>query len=280
MTARTHIKQGLMAFVLIASLGYAGHANALSASTAGQLLFKSDSDAVTLNGDMQMDVTHRLEEITASCSYPQTSRQDWKEKIFAPYGFQVRYETPKRITLHTYKSGAKGEVWEINEIMLPLEDDPAGSGVFVKTTDQKWTYLFKCDGKQMVDLVCKPELQKFYPEEGGLYQVACQNRVREIDQRDASLDLPSTDKNAEMAPAAGGSEICEPLEKAAGAARLLIPEALERIASGPETDHPVRAIEQEPQNTAKNTVENEQRPLIIPQKGSAFEIQSDEMIFQ
>lgn len=264
--ARSYTKQGLAAFILIATLSYTVAASAMPLPSSGNLLFKSDSDPVALNNDVRSDVTGRLEEIATSCSYQQASRQDWKEKIFAPYGFQVRYEIPKEMSLHTYKGD---EAWQVIEIMLPLEDDPAGSGIFIKTTDQKWTYLFKCDGKKLVDLVCKPELQKFYPAEGTLYQVACQNRTKEDEQRNASNNsvLP-TDAAPDTAPASG-TEICEPTEKMAGAARLLIPKALERIMTGPEMDPAVRGVNEEAG-----------APLVVPQKGSAFEVQGDEMIFQ
>ena len=243
----------------------------MPAPSSGQLLFKSDSEPVSLGNDMRMNVTQRLEEIATSCSFPQASRQDWKEKIFTPYGFQVSYATPKEMTFKTYKGGDAGEIWKVTDIMLPLEEDPAGSGIYVKTQDQAWTYLFKCDGAKMVDLVCQPDLQKYYPQEGALYQLACQNQVREDELRNAAndQDAPSTDLDAATAPAAG-NETGPALEKISGAARLLVS----------DDPRPVKDSSENPAPAEKTRAAKDIQPLIVPQKGAAFEVQGDEMIIQ
>lgn len=266
---RNRTKQGLKAMSFIATLTCALAANAMSVIPGGQLLFKSDSDAVVLESGMRAHVTQALESIASSCQYPQASRQDWKEKIFSPYGFHVTYDQPHDLTFHTYKGGTAGEVWKVTDIFLPLDDDPVATGIYVRTADKKWSYLFKCDGAQMIDLVCTPTLQAHMPGEGGLYQVSCANRTpRDIRQENANLTPAET--APDTAPAAG---------EAVGAARLLVPEALEKAISDSITETKETRSVEDP--SAGNPVVSEKDlPFFTPEAGAAFEIQDDEMILQ
>lgn len=254
-----------MSFIF--ALTFAAQANALPLGASGQLLFKSDSDPVTLDSGMRGHVTQKLEEIASSCQYPQDSQQDWKDKIFSPYGFHITYEQPRNMTFHTYKGGDTGETWQVIDIFLPLDDDPVATGVYVRTADKKWSYLFKCNGAQMIDLVCTPQLQQYMPEEGSPYQLACANRsMPDIEQKNAEA-MPPANSAPETSPAAGD---------AIGAARILIPQTLEKALPDLAGDNETRAVEQE----MEKTIANENLPLFTPEAGSAFEIQADEIILQ
>ena len=189
-----------------------------------QFLFKSDQELVGLDAPLKTDVIDRLTEIATSCEYPQASNKEWKEKLFSPYGFHIIYKRPVDMSFPTFANGYQTtSVREVTEIMLPLDTDPPGSGIYVRTADEKWTFLFKCDGEKMIDLICKPELQEYYPDGGVAYEFACSNRTPpEDEQKDAGLgkegslppDETQTDPASGEANADDWSELAPPPQNA------------------------------------------------------------------
>ncbi len=152
----------MLAGAVLAATAYVA---ALAADEPIELVFKVDGRAITLADELHDALRSQADKILRHCAYDAGDREErvWREALAEPSSIRLIYAAPIRLRL------PRREI-PISEAVFSF-GDPEFLGSPVLHHTGRTTLVFKCDGIDMLELMCMPELAAYFPPS---YQKNCQ----------------------------------------------------------------------------------------------------------
>ncbi len=153
-----YIRSLLAGAVLAAAISVAVSVTAQPGSGQGiGLVFKVDGRPVTLADDVRLALIEQADKIVRNCAYDAGDREErvWRQALAEPSSIRLIYAAPvrlRRLRREVLASEAVLSLGDPNFIGSPVLHD-AGST----------TLVFKCDGTDMIRLMCMPGLKAHFP---------------------------------------------------------------------------------------------------------------------
>ena len=156
---RGHLVQSLLvAVVIVAALWLP--IKALAQSTGGEnlgIVFQVRGQTVTLPDDVRVKVRDQADKIVRRCGYDggDQNKQVWLEALAEPSSIRLVYAMPIELWISRRKV-------LVSQAVFSLRDDNF-LGQPIVYHDGRTTLVFKCDGMDMLLLMCMPELEEYFP---------------------------------------------------------------------------------------------------------------------
>ncbi len=148
-----------------AALAATAYVAVLAADEPIELVFKVDGQAITLADALHDSLREQADNILRHCAYDAGDREErvWSEALAEPSSIRLIYAAPIRLRL------PRREI-PISEAVFAF-GDPEFLGSPVLHHAGRTMLVFKCDGSDMLELMCMPELAAYFPPS---YQNNCQ----------------------------------------------------------------------------------------------------------
>ena len=158
---RLHIHIALASAALVATVYVA----AFAADEPIELVFKIDSRPITLSDEVRIELRDQADLILRHCAYDGGDHEErvWLEALAEPSSIRLTYATPIQIKLLRREILVSDAVFSLGE--------PEFLGSPVLHHEGRTSLVFKCDGTNMLELMCMPELAAYFPAN---YQINCQ----------------------------------------------------------------------------------------------------------
>ncbi len=166
---RSHLRLSALVFAAVILAG--GHLRAQSASEeVSRVRLTVDGTTIPLSDDTRAVLTQHADAIVRSCAYDAGDQeaQLWRSALAEPSSIYLAYATPITLTL------ARREV-VVSQATFSLSDT-SFIGQPLLHREGRTTGVAKCDGMEMLELMCAPELSTHFPPG---YGRSCQT----LDQR-------------------------------------------------------------------------------------------------
>ena len=126
--------------------------------------FVVDGQSVPLSDNVRKELINQADKIVRRCGYDGGDQQQqiWRDSLAQPSFIRLVYATPIQISLPR-------RLILVSEAMFLLRDTNFLSQPILYH-DGRVTLVFKCDGLQMLLLMCMPELKALFPL---AYQRSC-----------------------------------------------------------------------------------------------------------
>ena len=160
----------MRALIALASAVLAATAcvGAYAADEPIELVFKVDNRPITLPDEVRNALRDQADIILRHCAYDGGDHEErvWLEALAKPSSIRLIYATPVRVKPLRRDITVSDAVFSLG--------DPEFLGSPVLYHEGRTTLVFKCDGTNMLELMCMPELAAYFPPS---YQRNC-NVVR------------------------------------------------------------------------------------------------------
>ncbi len=142
--------------------------NAFAQPTEGgpiDLVFKINHRPINLSDDVREALSKQADRIARNCGYDAGDREEqvWRDAIAEPSTIRLIYRSPIQLKL------PRREI-VVSDVVFSLTD-PNFLGSPILHHSGRTTLVFKCDGLDMIKLMCMPELKTYFPPG---YQRNCQ----------------------------------------------------------------------------------------------------------
>ena len=153
-----HAKSLLVGAVLAATILLA--VNAVAQPTddeAIDVVFKVNSQLVILSDDVRGDLRSQADKIVRRCGYDGGDREEqvWREALPEPSSIRLVYAKPIELRLPRREILISEAVFSLRNANL--------LGQPILHHEGRTTLVFKCDGTDMLHLMCMPELEVHFP---------------------------------------------------------------------------------------------------------------------
>ncbi len=153
-----HTRSLLAGAVLAAAISVAISVTAQPGSGQGiELVFKVDDRLVSLGDDLRLALIGQADKIVRDCAYDAGDREErvWRQAVAEPSSIRLIYAAPVRLRRLRREVLASEAVFSLR--------DPNFIGSPVLHHGGRTTLVFKCDGTDMIRLMCIPGLKAHFP---------------------------------------------------------------------------------------------------------------------
>ena len=162
-----------MGLVVASIILFAVSAKAQPAEDPAMLVnLVADGQSVPLSDNVRKELGDQADKIVRRCGYDggDQKQQIWCDSLAQPSSIRLVYATPIQINLPRRRI-------LVSEAMFLLKDENFLSQPILYH-DGRVTLVFKCDGLQMLVLMCMPEMKALFPP---AYQRSCEVVRRQRD---------------------------------------------------------------------------------------------------